>query len=305
MKIIDIKLTYECNNNCFLCCQDSSIKNSLGTLSTNKIIDILEDNHNRFINIGENVKLVLTGGEPTIHKGLEEIIECAHNLGYRPIQLQTNATKLYDSLLVKRIIKLGVDSFGISLHGHTSEIHEKFTRTKGSFQKTIQALKELKKYDIKVAINVVISKLNIGFLDDIVKFICENNLAQDVQLAFIHITGRAANASQFVPKISTASKKIKECVEIGKKHNINVTSEAIPYCLLRGYEKKVSELYFNDDIIVFDKQGEIHFSKYRKNDFKSKCEECKKCIFYNICEGPWKEYPELYGWDEFVPIKEF
>ena len=31
-------------------------------------------------------------------------------------------------------------------------------------------------------------------------------------------------------------------------------------------------------------------------------ENCIKCKYNKICEGPWKKYPEIYGWDEFKPI---
>jgi len=44
------------------------------------------------------------------------------------------------------------------------------------------------------------------------------------------------------------------------------------------------------------------YADYRWTEGKEKREECKKCKKYNICEGPWKEYPEMYGWSEFKPI---
>jgi hypothetical protein len=30
---------------------------------------------------------------------------------------------------------------------------------------------------------------------------------------------------------------------------------------------------------------------------------CPECDWHASCEGPWREYPELFGWDEFVPVK--
>ena len=35
---------------------------------------------------------------------------------------------------------------------------------------------------------------------------------------------------------------------------------------------------------------------------KSKSEKSKDCIKNRNCEWPWREYPELYWWDEFKPI---
>lgn len=44
------------------------------------------------------------------------------------------------------------------------------------------------------------------------------------------------------------------------------------------------------------------YAEYRWNEWKAKRDECKKCIKYKVCEWPWKEYPEMYGWDEFKAI---
>lgn len=305
MKILDIKLTYECNNNCILCCQDDCIKNSDGRMKTEYIIEILEENYKNYLCRGENIKLVLTGGEPTLHKDLKKIINVSKKLGYYPIQLQTNATVLSDKNLTRELIDLGVDSFGVSLHGHTKQIHELFTRKNGSYENTLLGLNELKRYNVNVFINTVISKLNIDYLLDIVEFIGKNNLSTQLQFAFLHITGRASNELDLIPSITSCANKIKECIDLGKQYNLNIKSEAIPPCLLTNYEKAISELHLSNDIIVYDNYSKMYFSNQRKNTLKRKNKNCLKCIFFNLCEGPWREYPEIFGWEEFIPVTEF
>ena len=44
------------------------------------------------------------------------------------------------------------------------------------------------------------------------------------------------------------------------------------------------------------------YADYRWNEGKAKRPECATCAKNDVCEGPWKEYPALYGWDEFVPV---
>jgi len=41
------------------------------------------------------------------------------------------------------------------------------------------------------------------------------------------------------------------------------------------------------------------FKKQRKELGKTKFKQCKKCKYDKICEGPWKEYPEKFGNEEF------
>ncbi len=89
---------------------------------------------------------------------------------------------------------------------------------------------------------------------------------------------------------------------MGKKNNVKVMSEAIPYCLMQGYEdfiaeKIIPETRIYDLDFIVEKYGD-----YRRDKGKQKHENCKNCKYTKICEGPWKEYPEIFGWDEFKPV---
>jgi len=80
-------------------------------------------------------------------------------------------------------------------------------------------------------------------------------------------------------------------------------TEAIPYCFMDGYEEYIAEKIiphgpiYDWDTVIDD------FYVARTTSGKSKGKSCKKCKANNICEGPWKEYPKYYGWDEFKPIQ--
>jgi hypothetical protein len=45
------------------------------------------------------------------------------------------------------------------------------------------------------------------------------------------------------------------------------------------------------------------FTVVRQTEGKTKGSGCVACRLFKKCEGPWKEYPELFGWDEFTPLK--
>ena len=80
-------------------------------------------------------------------------------------------------------------------------------------------------------------------------------------------------------------------------------TEAIPYCLMSGYEDYVAERII-PDTIIFDAEGVIEdYTLTRCTEGKSKGPDCSRCFYFKLCEGPWKEYPEMFGWDEFKPIE--
>ena len=49
---------------------------------------------------------------------------------------------------------------------------------------------------------------------------------------------------------------------------------------------------------VYDAEITIEsYTTTRREEGKAKGPRCKDCARFKDCEGPWKEYPELYGWD--------
>lgn len=300
MNILDVKLTYKCNNHCPLCCQDDKIKNDSSTIAQEAIFEYINCMP---LNQIKNTKIVLTGGEPTLHPNILEIIQKLKNKGFAAIQLQSNITLKSLSISANDLVQAGVTSFGISLHGCTAEMHERFTNTKGSFSCTVDNLSKLSKVGIPVALNCVISKHNISSLSDIVRFVAEHHLANNIQFAFIHITGRADHHHELIPTISSATKEVQNAVEVGKQLGIQIKSEAIPFCLMRGFERHVAELEKLSEITILDKMGVMNFSEHRGENLKAKCKACEQCLFFSMCEGPWAEYPRLFGWNEFVPVR--
>jgi MoaA/NifB/PqqE/SkfB family radical SAM enzyme len=284
-----------------LCCQDENKRCSGEVLATDAVLSFVAS----YCGQGEAVKVILTGGEPTLYQDIVNLTFKIKSMGCQTILLQTNGTFLGAAARLEELIGAGIDSFGVSLHGHIPETHEKFTRIKDSFENTIQTLSKLKKYHATVFVNTVISTLNIDYLADITHLVESNRLANILQFAYPHIIGRAAGRKNMIVPISIAAKKIIECFP-GENNKFILRTESIPCCLLRGREDIASELFFNtDDIVVFDASERIEFSTIRKNNLKIKGPDCGKCLFNTICEGPWKEYPRLFGWNEFVPIKEF
>ncbi|MFP4118344.1 MAG: hypothetical protein ACLFTR_05485, partial [Candidatus Woesearchaeota archaeon] len=96
----------------------------------------------------------------------------------------------------------------------------------------------------------------------------------------------------------------KKGIDIAVDNGVRVMVESVPLCLMAGYEAYVSELYIPDTRIE-EKDRIIEDFRKAKAESKSKIKStyCTECKFYEICEGPWREYPDRFGWDEFVPVK--
>lgn len=292
---VDIKTGYTCNNNCKFCVQAHN--RQYGNKSTAEIkkalVDAKENNCQG---------VVFTGGEFTVRKDCFDLVKYAKEQGFESIQLQSNGRMFSSMEFCKRMIKAGANEFSPALHGHRAEVHDYLTSSPGAFNQTVQGIKNLRKLRQYLVMNSVIVKPNYRYAPQLAKLLCELGVNQ-FQFAFVHAIGNAENNFEsMIPYKTLAMPYLKKGIDIAKKYNVFAMIEAVPYCMMSGYEKHCSELYIpftriEEHSFVID-----NFKEIRTTQGKAKAEKCRKCRFDLICEGPWKEYPEHFGWDEFIPI---
>lgn len=294
-KRVDIKTGFKCNNNCYFCVQ--AHKKPFGNRPK---VDIKKDI--RDAKKAGCSELVFTGGEFTIRDDAVELIQYATNSGFSHIQLQSNHRMLSDINLCKEYIKAGVTEFGPAIHGHTAKLHDYLTRVPGSFNQTTQAIKNLKQLKQRVMTNSVVVKPNYRYVPQIAQMLVDLGVDQ-FQFAYVHAMGNALeNFDKMMPWFSLAAPYIKKGLQIGLDNNKIVMAEAMPFCMLKGYEKYCAEWYIpNTEIRDIDSYDPC-FQDTRKLKGKKKFPQCTMCIRFEDCEGPWREYPEKRGFFEFKPI---
>ncbi len=300
MRRIDIKVGFQCNNHCRFCVQGNK-REKYPDKTTEEIKKILKKSKRR----AEGV--VFTGGEPTFRaKELLIWVEYAKALGYRSIQIQTNGRMFNYLDYCKALINAGVTEFGPALHASNSKIHDYSTRAPGSWRQTTQGIKNLKSLGQHILTNTVITKLNYKDLPNLAKLFVKLKVDQ-FQFAFMHINQIIANdpklIEEIVPRKSEVMPYVKKGLQIGIDAGLKVMTEAIPYCFMEGYEEYIAERVIPESD-VFDADFQVKdYNKYRKAKGKALGPNCDKCKYYKICEGPWKEYPQIFDWGEFKPIK--
>ncbi len=299
MKRLDLKVGYACNNNCRFCAQAHN--KHLPQPSTRELEKKIERGYEDGC-----TGIVFTGGEPTIRRDLVHLVAHARSVGYELIQIQTNGRLLYYEKLVQDLVRAGVTEFSPALHGATPEVHEYLTRARGSWKQTVTGIINIKKHGLPVITNTVITKTNYTTLPEIVSLLLNLGVDQ-FQLAFVHPVGNAyKNFYSIVPRKTMVMPYVHRALDIhrerGEPRGVIAMVEAFPYCFMRGYEKYCSENYI-PETDIFELEREIrNYSIVRRTEGKAKSPKCAMCVHNSYCEGPWKEYPEKYGFGEFVPV---
>ncbi len=296
LKRADIKVWFACNNQCDFCVQwDKRKKFKQRTLE--EIKSILDREYKQWARA-----LVFTWWEPTIHTKLIESVEYAKEIWYKQIQIQSNGTRFWNIDYSKKLVKAWVTEFSPSIHWFKPETHDKQVKHPWAWQKVIKWIINLRKLNQRIIINSVITKENYKQAPELASLLIKLGVNQ-FQFAFVHILWSAdKNKDIVVPKKTNIMPYIKKALDLAKKAKIPAFTEAIPYCLMQWYEYAIAEQII-PEMSISDAEARVDsYTDYRWNEWKAKREDCKKCIKYNICEGPWKEYPDIYGWEEFIPI---
>ena len=293
---IDLKVGFGCNNLCRFCVQGDK-REKLPAKPLAELRGALKDGRR-----SGATGVVFTGGEPTLHPGLLELVRLARGLGYRSIQIQSNGRSFCYAKTVREFVAAGVNEFGPALHGSRPEIHDFLTGAPGSFLQTAAGMRNIKGLGCRLITNTVITKANYRDLPAIARLLVSLG-ADQYQFAFMHITGRAGDNKEWLAaRKSIIEPWVKKGLDVGIKAGRRVMTEAIPYCFMSGYEDHVAERIipstkiFDAEIVIED------YTQVRRTQGKAKGPRCPKCAYFKACEGPWREYPEMFGWDEFEPV---
>ena len=295
---LDIKISFRCNNLCGFCAQGHK-RDLYPDRSATTVAAELKRAYRSGVR-----GVVFTGGEPSLHPAILDFIRTAKKTGFKSIQLQTNGRALAYPGFCRKLVKAGITELGPSLHGAKAATHDALTGAKGSFTQSLTGIANAVKTGLPVLTNTVITTANYRELPAIAALLIKLGVSQ-YQFAFIHIVGTAAeNKKRLVPRKTTVMPYLKKALDLGIKNGVLCYTEAIPFCLMNGYETCVAERIIPAGPVVDADRFIEDYGAYRRTEGKAKGPRCARCKYLKICEGPWREYPELYGWKEFKPVKD-
>ncbi|MEW6094784.1 MAG: radical SAM protein [Chloroflexota bacterium] len=203
---LDLALTYRCNNDCAHCYnvaphsslpvgEGLGVRGELSTDDWKKILDkawALGIPH-----------IIFTGGEPTLHADLPELIAHAESNG-QITGLNTNARRLSDERFVKRLVDSGLDHVQITLESSRPEVHDEMVRAKGAFQQTVKGIRNVLTTPLYVMTNTTMLRTNIHTIPETLDFLAEIGVPT-VGLNALIYSGRGATVGTGLKEAELAS----------------------------------------------------------------------------------------------------
>jgi len=265
-----IFLDNQCSNNCLHCTyklEETSLPD-LVSITTS----LASDNKDG---------IELAGGEPTLRKDLLEIIREGRKHGCRRIKLMTNGRSLSDMHFLENLLNAGCQLFDIKLWGSHQALHDQLTRSPGSFFDTIRGLENMlglpqEKF---ISVRIQVCRENYADLENIVA----TALRFGINRIIIAIVDPQLEIHKVLPHVHNA-------VNISILNRIWIITEGLPFCIMRGLEHHIGEIYTG----WRDTGG----TDIRHQDF------CIECLYNELCPGVANKYISNFGSREFFPVKD-
>lgn len=157
---IYLLLTQKCNLSCSFCIRGKAKDSYLDVSHLKKILE--ENDFSKY-------QLLLTGGEPTLHKQLNEIIELTHP-HFKSICINTNGT---NSTWLDKLINRNIH-IQISLDG-TEEMHNqlRIQDKKNIFSAIQETIRKIEMLNIPYNLSTTISTANLCDIQELAQYICQ------------------------------------------------------------------------------------------------------------------------------------
>jgi MoaA/NifB/PqqE/SkfB family radical SAM enzyme len=179
-----VRAVTACNSKCSFCLDMDTPRNVY--LSED---EVKAEIRRGFEELGAD-KVIISGGEASLHPKFFEFIRYAKELGYDRVQTVTNGYMFGDKAFYDQAVEAGLGEITFSLHGHTAELHDRMTQTQGAFKRIMKAMiRAVRERRVIVNVDTVINKQNVGVLDKIVELAASVGVTE---FDLLHVIPQAA-----------------------------------------------------------------------------------------------------------------
>ncbi len=183
----EIALTYDCQNRCTFCYADAPHRGRLVKQMTTEQVRLIID---RIYDEAHCPTVSFTGGEPTLRQDLPELVSYAKSKGMR-VNLITNGIRCADVDFVSSLAGAGLDSAQVSIEGGSALVHDAITQHPGSWDRSVQAVQNLRAAGIHTHTNTTICGANRAHLLELVDFIADGLHSEYFSMNMVIRTGTA------------------------------------------------------------------------------------------------------------------
>ena len=274
-----VRLTFDCNDRCVFCLDSDTHDGRIRDREEVKaqILDGRRKGAGR---------LILSGGEPTIHPEFVDFVRLGKAAGYRRVQTVTNGRMFAYREFLTRSIDAGLGEITFSIHGPDAKIHDALVGVKGAFDEEIAGLRHaLDDGRVIVNIDVCVNRANVRHLPEMLRRFTEMGVREFDLLQVIPF-GRAYREGKdtLFYDLEQARPFLLEAFAYARKPDMHVWLNRFPVEHLEGFEELIQDPYKLNDEVRGRKQ---EYERWLNDGIPLSCREpdrCRHCYVRRLCD---------------------
>jgi MoaA/NifB/PqqE/SkfB family radical SAM enzyme len=293
-----VRLTRCCNNRCVFCL-DSEIHDG-SRIPEGEIRGRIIDGRRRGA-----TRLILSGGEPTIHPGFTDFVRLGRDLGYEKVQVITNGRMFSYTGFLGKCVEAGLGEITFSIHGPDASIHDRLVGVEGAFEQAMKGLRAaLSGGRLVVNVDVCLNRINVPRLPELLeRFIAlgvrEFDLLQLVPFGRAHDSG----AGDLFYDVDEAMPAIEAALRISESPGVTIWFNRFPPPFLENYEHLIQDPHkLEDEIRGRQDEFEIMLADGTPLSCRQP-DRCRRCYLQPFCDDLEETRRRLMNGDfEFVRV---
>ncbi|HVY46295.1 MAG TPA: radical SAM protein, partial [Minicystis sp.] len=275
-----VRLSYDCNNHCTFCLDAHAHD---GTMRANMDIKVqIVEGKKRGAE-----RLILSGGEPTMHPNFLDFVKLGRRAGYAKIQTVTNGRMFRYPAFLEKAAENGLDEITFSLHGHTAKLHDALVGTPGAFDEETAGLKAALASDrFIVNVDVVVNKMNVKHLPEMLETFVGWGVREFDLLHVIPFGNAWTDARDHLfYDVEENLPYLKRAFAFARRPDVHVWLNRFPPPFAEDFEDLIQDPYkLNDEV----RGRREEFDRYLALGEKLGCREperCRRCYLEPLCDG--------------------
>ena len=291
-----LALGYACNHKC-ICCPLTTYDRMHKPLTFADIkerVELLEEGAQNASHTGVN-HIVLSGGEPMLHKDFLKTVELVVEKGFS-VTVLSNSSQCCDMALVQRlkdIASAGHLEVITAIHSSTPSIHDSLTGVAGSLLESLEGLDNLLSAKIPITIKHIFNRISLPTLQETFAYL-EEHYPPKVRFQFCTMD-YSGMAKKNIGKLFVTMEEVQPHIEavldyleerMAKKRQISFIET--PLCMVDPYYWKYYNMPSNGLAAYIAPNTDDRKAVY---DVKSECgtfhKACRGCAVKRWCPGTW------------------
>ncbi len=274
-----VRLTFDCNDRCVFCLDADTHDGRIR--SRDEVKTQILDGRRKGAE-----RLILSGGEPTIHPDFVDFVRLGRAAGYAKVQTITNGRMFAYREFLRRAVDAGLGEITFSIHGPDAKIHDALVGVKGAFDEEVAGLRHaLEDGRPIVNIDVCVNRANVKHLGEMLRrFIAMG--VREFDLLQVIPFGRAFREARetLFYDLEEARPWLLEAFEYARRPDVHVWLNRFPVEHLEGFEELIQDPYkLNDEV----RGRKPEYERWLDEGVPLPCREparCKHCYVARLCD---------------------